>query len=209
MEIVSNAKYRFCNRFQGEHRFELFNDHYLSVHSKLALRPTEFKLEIATLQPEAKRVERPAWFWLASTLLILAASTFIGYAVTSQPETIDLNIGAAMIAVLLLLSGYCAAVFLRKSERHWVFETRSAHYPLIHIPYNRKQHSEAAAFVKRLEQAIRDTTEYKGYNSDDLFAGEMRMLRRLAKSGVLSDDMYDTAKKSMLGEHQMVTAAIG
>lgn len=209
MLITTNAKYRFSNRFQGEHRFELFNDHYLSVHSRLGLRPTEFKLEIATLQPEAKRVERPAWFWLASTLLILAASLFIGYTIASQPEAIDLRIGAAMIAVLLLLSSYCAAVFLRKSERHWVFETRAAHYPLIYIPYSRKQRHEATTFAKRLEQAIRETTERKGYNKDDLFAGEMRMLRRLAKSGVLSDDMYDTAKKSMLGDHQMVTAAIG
>ncbi len=209
MEITSNAKYRFSNRFQGEHRFELFNEHYLSVRSKLGLRPTEFKMEVATLQPEAKRVERPAWFWLASTILILGITAFIAITVITHPEAVDLLIAGGAIAVLLLLSGYCAAVFLRKSERIWVFETRAAHYPLINIPYSRHCRREAAEFVVRLEQAIRETTEQKRYNKDDLFAGEMRMLRRLAKSGVLSDDMYDTAKKSMLGDHQMVTATLG
>jgi hypothetical protein len=206
MQITSNAKYRFSNRFQGSHRFELFNDHYLSIHSKLGMRPVEYRLEIATLRPEAMRVERLAWFWLVTTVLILAACSFLGFTIVSQPEMVDLRIAGGAIAVLALLASYCSAVFLRKSERFWVFETRAAHYPLITIPYDRKCGDEATTFVVKLEKAIRATTEQKGYNRDDLFAGEMRMLRRLAKSGVLSSDMYDTAKKSMLGEHQMVTA---
>jgi hypothetical protein len=206
MQITSNAKYRFSNRFQGKHRFELFNDHYLSIRSKLGLRPVKYRLEVATLHPEAKRIERPAWFWLATTVLILAACAFLGFTIVTRPEAVDLRVAGGAIAVLLLLAGYCAAVFMRKSERLWVFETRAAHYPLISIPYDRKCSHAATVFVVQLEKAIKATTEQKGYDKDDLFAGEMRMLRRLAKSGVLSDDMYDTAKKSMLGEHQMVTA---
>jgi len=209
MQIVSNAKYRFSNRFQGEHRFELFNDHYLSVRSKLGLRPSEFKLEIATLRPEAIQIERPAWSWLLTSLFMLAAGGFLAFTIFATPEAVDPLVAGGAIAVLLLLAGYCGAVFLRKSERLWIFETRASHYPLINIPYDRTRRGEAAAFAKRLEQAIRETTEQKGYNKDDLFAGEMRMLRRLAKSGVLSDDMYDTAKKNMLGDHQMVTATPG
>lgn len=209
MQITSNAKYRFSNRFQGKHRFELFNDHYLSIRSKLGIRPVEYRLEIATLRPEARRIERPAWFWLATTVLIFVACCFLGFTIIAQPETVDLRIASGAIAVLTLLAGYCTAVFLRKSEQLWVFETRAAHYPLITIPYDRKCSDEATAFVVKLEKAIRATTEQKGYNKDDLFAGEMRMLRRLVKSGVLSSDMYDTAKKNMLDEHQMVTATQG
>lgn len=209
MQITSNAKYRFSNRFQGEHCFELFNEHYLSIRSKLGLRPVQYRLEIATLRPEARRVERPAWFWLATTLLILVACGFLSFTLLTRPDTVDLHIAGGAIAVLALLASYCAAVFLRKSERLWVFETRTAHYPLISIPYSRQCSRKATVFVVQLEKAIKATTEQKGYNKDDLFAGEMRMLRRLAKSGVLSDDMYDTAKKSMLGDHQMVTATQG
>ncbi len=207
MQITSNAKYRFSNRFQGKHRFELFNDHYLSVRSKQGLSETKFRLEIATLIPEGKRVERPAWFWLATTLLLLGVSGFLGFTLIVNPETIDLRIAAGAIAVLLLLSAYCFAVFRRKSEQLWVFETRSARYPLINIPYDRKCSDEATLFVVQLEKAIKRTTEQKHYNQDDLFAGEMRMLRRLTESGILSSDIYDTAKKNMLGEHQMAAAS--
>jgi hypothetical protein len=206
MQITSNAKYRFSNRFQGKHRLELFNDHYLSVRSKTGLHDANYRLEVATLLPEGKRIERPAWFWLATTLLILAVSVFLGFTFIVNPEAIDLRIAVGSIAVLLLLAGYSFAVFRRKSELLWVFETRSARYPLINIPYDRKCSDQATFFVVQLEKAIKQTTEQKQYNQDDLFAGEMRMLRRLAKSGVLSEDMYDTAKKNMLGDHQMVTA---
>lgn len=207
MQITSNAKYHFSNRFQGKHRFELFNDHYLSVRSKQGLNETKFRLEIATLIPEGKRVERPAWFWLATTLLLLGVSGFLGFTLIVNPETIDLRIGGGAIAVLLLLSAYCFAVFRRKSEQLWIFETRSAHYPLINIPYDRKSRDHATVFVVKLEKAIKRTMEQKHYNQDDLFAGEMRMLRRLTESGILSSDIYDTAKKNMLGDHQMAAAS--
>lgn len=208
MEIVSNAKYRFRNRFKGEHRFELFNEHYLSVRSKTRIRPVEYRLEVATLKPEAKRVERPAWFWLAVTLLFLGCGGFLGYTIVRDSEIVDLPIAIAIIAVLFLLSAYSIVVFLRKSEHLWVFTTREAGYPLVNIPYNRASRREAAAFAQYLEKAIKETTARKRYNSKELFAGEMRMLRRLAKAGVLSDNVYDAAKKNMLSDQRMVTAPL-
>ncbi len=206
MEIVSNAKYRFSNRLKGKHRFELFNEHYLSVRSKNGIRSIEYRLEVAPLKPKAKRVDRLAWFWLITSLSMLGCAGFLGYTLAYEYEVVDLRIGIAIIAVLFLLSAYCAVVFLRKSEHQWVFATREAGYPLVNIPYNRASRSEAAAFASRLEKAIRETTAHRCYNQKELFAGEMRMLRRLAKSGILSDGIYNSAKKQMLNNQQIAGA---
>ena len=53
-------------------------------------------------------------------------------------------------------------------------------------------------FVELLSSAIETNIAEKGYDNEQLFAGEMRMLRRLAKNSILSSSNYDRAKKQML-----------
>jgi len=206
MQIQTNAKYLFSNRFQGDHCFKLFNDYYLDVRREHHPEPLDFRMEVATLNPQVKHVERPAWAWLAGAAAAIAVALLLVYYLLILPSSVALPFSLAGIAVMLLLAALCSVVFLRKSERLLVFETRAANYPLVPIPYNRQSRGEAEHFVKQLAQAIKARTEQKGYNREELFAGEMRMLRRLAESGALRSDAYDSAKKRML-EKQHTPAA--
>jgi len=207
MQIQTNAKYHFSNRFQGEHRFKLFNDHYLDVRREHHPEPADFRMEVATLNPQARRIERPAWSWLAAGVTAMVIALLLVYFLLIQSSTVGLSIALGGIILTLLLAALCAVVFLRKSERHLVFETRAANYPLVTIPYNGQSRSEAEQFAKQLAHAINERTEQKGYNNEELFAGEMRMLRRLTETGALRSDAYDSAKKRMLEKHKHPPAA--
>lgn len=198
MEIRTDASYRFSDRYIGDHRLELFNAHYLNVSVKRLKRKHQFKLEVATLNPEAKKVEKKPWHWLATALLcFVAAGYLLSYLLgTAEGNAVWAALGGSVL--LTLLGAAAIAAFRYGIERQWVLETRASQYPLVCIPYDAATAKEAADFVGRLTQAIVVNNDNKGYSEDDLFAGEMRMLRRLSRCGVISDDLYNSAKKQML-----------
>jgi len=209
MDIRTDAHYKFSDRLKGTSRLDLFNEHYLCVRTRRMKRQSEFKLEVATLDPEAKKVEDIAWHWLAACAITVGVAAYFVYMLTTSENSATNLPPLGTIATLLLLAGAFALAFILSSERKWVFQTRAASCPLVVIPFRKANREEAAEFASRLQQAIKATTDKKGYSDDDLFAGEMRMLRRLSKSGVISDSLYDSAKKHMLGKSQkMVEAAV-
>jgi hypothetical protein len=209
MEISTDARYHFSDRLKGESRFELFNTHYLCGRTLRMKKQREFKMEVAILNPEAQKIEDLAWHWLVAGLLSLAAAIYLVYYLLTSPGSNNTLALLGGVGILILLSAGFTIAFWLGSERKWVFRTRAAQYPLVNIPFHKSNRKEASEFVERLQQAIITTTEKKGYSDDDLFAGEMRMLRRLAKAGVISDSIYDSAKKHMLGKNQQMTAAPG
>lgn len=207
MEVQTNASYRFSDRLKGESRLELFNDYYLNVRFGRPKKQREFRMEVATLDPQMKKVEELAWHWIVAALTTLgAAAYFIYYLITSADGDEFRSVVAAILLLLGMSGGFVVAT-LFGSERKWVFETRSARYPLVSVPYDRASRQQAEAFAERLQQAIESNTGKKGYSANDLFAGEMRMLRRLAKSGIISQATYDSAKRQMLARSAHAPAA--
>lgn len=207
MEVQTNASYQFSDRLKGESKLELFNDHYLKMQSERLKKQREFKMEVATLNPAAKKVEERAWHWLVAGVVALCAAGYFIYYLITAAQSDEVWTVAGAIGLLLLLTAAFAFAYLLTSERKWVFETRAARYPLVTVPYDKASQKQAAAFVEQLQQAINTNTDKKGYSEDDLFAGEMRMLRRLAKAGIISDNVYDSAKKHMLTKNKKMHPA--
>lgn len=208
MEIRTDATYEFNDRYQGTYQLELFNDYYLNYSSKRLNKKRQFKMEVATLNPEAKKVEGIPWRWLAGGIASLAGAAFLfSYGLSSaEGNAFWFTLGGAS-ALLLICAGFMVT-FWHKLERKWIFETRSSRCPLVIIPFNKSNKKVAMKFVQQLQTAIELATHKKGYSNEDLFAGEMRMLRRLSKAGVISDRIYNSAKKEMLGAGAESDAAV-
>ncbi len=203
-EPTINASYRFQSRLKGEVEIELFNDFYICVKEKQLKRTRQFKMELATLNPEAVEKKDLALHWLAAAVIAGLGGTYFLYSL--------FNDGALMVSLLgaLIAAGISAAfiaLFIYTSERKWVLETRNALYPLVVMPFHKHQQKEAQAFIETLQQAIEKNVNSKRYSSEDLFAGELRMLRRMAKNKILSDSLYDQAKAHMMKSHGTASAA--
>jgi len=206
MDKAIQSQYSFSHRLKGEVTLSLFDKYYLQVKEKKLKKSREFKIELAILNPEAIHVRDNALHWLAAAIIAgLADVYFLYYLITSGGENL-LNTLAAIAATSMLIAVF-SVLFLYTSQRKWVLETRASLYPLIEIPYHKKDSEAAKQFVQQLQGAIRQNVSKKGYDNDTLFAGEMRMLRRLAKHKILSIDTYDKAKKHMLEGGKQVSAA--
>lgn len=199
MEIRTDARYNFSDRYKGEYQLELFNEHYLRVYTKRLKKAREFKMEVATLNPEAEKVNHFPWKWLGAALVSFALVIYLIYFMFSAAEGNTMWYALGGAAALLLLSAGFGFLFWIGREKKWVFTTVISQCPLVVIPYNKETAKQAKLFAERLSQAININNNKKGYSPDDLSAGEMRMLRRLAKSGIISGDKYDSAKKQILG----------
>lgn len=198
-----NASYHFTSRLKGTATFEQFNDYYLSVTERKLKRTRQFKIELATLNPEAKKTEKIAWHWLAAAIITALGGGLLIYLSGAD----DILMALLGLAITALITALFSTLFFYHTQRQWVIETRSALYPLVVLPYHKHQQKEAAAFIKSLQQAIETNVSRKRYSSEDLFAGELRMLRRLSKNKVLSDALYEQAKSHMMKVHGNATAA--
>lgn len=199
-------QYNFSDRLQGDVTLSLFDKYYLQVSEKKLKKSRDFKLELATIDPEPIHEKDLGIRWLAAMLISILAAIYLLYDQYTSGSG-DLITSLIIAAVATVLSVIFLTLFRLTKKRKWVLQTRASHYPLIEIPYN-KQNSEAASkFLQLLQGSIRQNLAKKGYDENTLFAGEMRMLRRLAKNKVLSDKCYDKAKKHMLESGKQVSAA--
>ncbi len=197
---VVNASYRFQSRRKGVVEIELFNGYYLCLKERILNNRRKFKIEVATLNPQARKKFSFSYHWLALAIISAAVAGYLATATGPMFSPYEIPLAATISAAFLFLFVYTA-------ERSWVVETRNSLYPLVVIPYNSKQQKEAKGFINELQEAIEKNVAEKGYRNTDLFAGEMRMLRRLANNGVLSDKLYNKAKSHMMKNHGAADSA--
>jgi hypothetical protein len=197
-QVQSN--YSYSHRYKGEVTLSLFDKYYLHVREKKLKRVREFKMELATLDPEPHHISSGANHWLLAALIALAADGYLIYdAVTAESGgLLDPMTLLAVIASASVLAALFSALYLFSLQRKWVLETRASRFPLIEVPYHGKDKAAAKAFVEELRIAILRNVQDKEYNDDMLSAGELRMLRRLVKKQILSDKAYNKAKDKIL-----------
>ena len=190
--------YTFTHRLKGETTLRLFDHYYLKIFEKRLGKGRDFKLELAILNPQPIHVRKTPFHWLAAAIVAGLSAIYFIYSLLSATDNGNLwpLLGAAVVAAVLATA--FSLLFVFNTERKWVFETRAAVYPLVHIPYRKKDAEKVQGLVQTLASSIGENIVKKGYSNEVLFAGEMRMLRRLAKTQILSPDSYDRAKKHML-----------
>lgn len=203
-EPTINASYRFHSRLKGEVELQIFNDFYLSVKEHPLKKRRQFKMEIATLNPQAVKKEDLAIHWLVAAVIAGLGGVFFIYNLFTDNERLMPLFG---ILISVSVSAAFIALFFYQSERKWIVETRNALYPLVVVPYRKSQQKEVQTFIDTLQQAIERNVVSKRYNSEDLFVGELRMLRRLTNHKVLSNTLYGQAKAHMMKSHGTATAA--
>ena len=204
LEPTINASYRFHSRLKGEVEVQLFNDFYIYVKEKPLKKTRHFRLEVATLNPKAEMKVDLAIHWLAASMIAALGSGFFLFTLFTGNALWMSLLGAVIAAGI---SAGFAALYFYTSQRKLIVETRNSLYPLVVLPFHKAQQKEAEAFIATLQQAIEKNVANKRYSSEDLFAGELRMLRRLANNKVLSDTLYAQAKAYMMKSHGSATAA--
>lgn len=201
MERTIDLSFASHPRLKDDIRVELFNGHYLRYQSELLKKRQSFDIDIAILDPKGKNDEDSAIHWMAAAILFGLSNIYFIYRLISELSIDNLLLAGGALLITGAIAAGLVALFYRQSIRSWTFYTLSARYPLVEIIYRPEQRAEAARFAEALSSAIYKTLADKGHSSDTLFAGEMRMLRRLADSKILTTEQYDLAKAHMMKSH--------
>ncbi len=174
---------------------EIFNGHYLNYQRRRFRRTISYSVDLATLSPEVGWEEDICWHWvLASAIMFVPGIGFLIRLLGELNVRTFAELGLAVF-VFLLLGSLALLMFYIKSHRKFVIRTRYAEFPLIEIQYLRHRDGERLkAFVELLQARIRATVAERGLSEGELKAGEVRMLRRMARKQVISDYYYESAK---------------
>ena len=198
MSHDASFEFRQEDVLRRERRFELFDEHFVRVTQTRKKQDVDYTIDLLALAPGSERTIHFNWKWLLGACLALAVCAAATYALFRHPSA-----QRVLYIAPLLLIGLAAALgafyqFFATSQRCQVFASRYAGVPLIEVLVNRPDAARFKAFIQDLEIRIELIGQRSHLSENDLKAGEMRMLRRLAGRGVIADKAYDHAKALIL-----------
>lgn len=184
--------------FSDERRFEIKDGRYLFVTINKLKKNTTYQLDLVALEPKSKFRINIAWPWLlAAAVVILTSYT----ALEILPQYIDINLkdyafpirlGSASLAVISLI------LFVVTSCRERVFVASNTNLPLVRLLIGKPNRKAYRNFLSHLENRILVLSKHLQLNNQQQLAGELRMIRRLSKIGVVSEKKYNRFKSRLM-----------
>ena len=184
--------------FSDERRFEIKDGRYLFVDIKKLRKNTTYQLDLVALEPKSKLRINIAWRWLlAAAVVILSTYT----ALEILPQHIDVNLknyaspitlGSASLAVIFLI------LFVVTTCRERVFVASHSNFPLVRLLIGKPNHKAYNTFLRHLENRIITLSGHLKLGNQQRLAGELKMIRRLSKVGVLSEKEYKRFKSKLM-----------
>ena len=184
--------------FNGHRKFKIVKQRYLVVSNQsLHGRINNYRLDLLALNPNGRHLVCFAWRWLIAagiTGIVAVASSLL----QNWPKDLAwqyglhalTGIGAVGATTLLFL-------FIYRSSFERVYFTRHSDEPLVSLFSNRPDRKQFRKFTERLETIITELSEHHALSVKNQFAGEMKMLRRLAQEKVITADAYTKAKNKL------------
>lgn len=187
------------------HKYEIYREHYLfqSVKRYREKVETNYRVNLAWLDPKPEVVQKVAWRWVSSALATAIWAALLYYvAYFSQLHIPHIDSAAILMSTLTVIS---LCLFFYSNEHKLVFNSYLSNVPLIELDVNKPDKAAFDAFVRDIRSGI-----YAGWQDKDIqqmLVGEMRELRRLRDAGILTEDIYVEARTAIFNhrEYQVIT----
>ena len=185
------------NPLKGETReFTLFNDIqcYQAVRRKHGGK-YKYRVNLSHLDPKPKRE-----FILADNWLIIAAiSGVIGFMLVYIGWFSDMQFDSQIMVILSALSiCFCLIAFLialLKTRDRVLLYSYYGRAPVLELMNKNPDRASFAEFMALLSEHISQARENSTINSTDRLVAELKELRRLKDETVISEAVYEQAKK--------------
>lgn len=200
MSNDATFEFRQEDVLRRERRFELFKERYIRVHLARKRQDVDYTIDLLALAPGSERRLRLKWTWLVGAALALAVCAVATFLLFRHPSAQHALYLAPVLFLALAAAFGMAYQFFATSQRCLVFTSRYAGVPLLELLVNRPDAQRFKAFVQDLEIRIDLVGQRALLSDNELMAGEMRMLRRLASKGIIADRTYDHAKALLLAQ---------
>ena len=134
------------------------------------------------------------WFWC----MLLSLLAIPAYSLTKKLLDLPTGLHEFAIFILCALGGILGvAMLLLNFSRRRVFYSRYARVPLFDILIGKPDRGAYKNFIDALQVSMQKTRAGRELKPQQQIAGEMRMLRRLANEGVITQREYERAKDKL------------
>lgn len=184
------------NTATGEERnFTVYDQKYVEVSRRSLLGEKSFNLNLSILEPWPVRQRYFSWRWLFATLYFAISAVAYGTYVYQYPASDVLSRLMPFVLVFILLTLGSLVMFLSRSPHVTEFRSRYCGVPLVSLLYNNPNQKDFALFVDDLKNRIVAASASTRMDKHQMLINEITRLERLVKENVLTEHIYEQAKK--------------
>lgn len=176
---------------------KLVDGRELQVLSKGKKSEKSYSVDILSLQDESKKVIHFAWKWLLYSISFFLVMLLL---LKVLPEILhsDKNLYLGIVMAIGVLGGaFSFILFLKKTSKKQIFYSRNANVPIVILCAGNPSKKLLSNFVTAIEKRIKKFRSHMNVSDEKQLTGEMKMLRRLSDSGVISKKDYEKAKTKL------------
>ncbi len=178
----------------GQYReFQIISGKELRVILGTPKKQRTYMVHLLALADKSRIGFHIAWRWFY--VLVASLCGMLIYSVVDSFVEISPDYIGFIVIAIFSLSALLALVMIGLNfSRKRTFYSRHSRVPLFDIIIGRPNQRAYKTFLDSLNGFIASTRTFWNLKLDQQIAGEVRMLRRLAKEGVISQRQYDRAK---------------
>lgn len=178
-------------------QIKLIDGRELQVISKKKKINQSYSVDILSLNDKSKLTLYVAWKWL-----FFCAGIFLLTLLMLKILPLYLDNNKNLYLGIVLLSGFlgtifCFVKFFKNTSKQQIFYSKKAQVPIIRLSSGKPSKEKFSTFINSVEQRIKKFQEHMNVPEDKQLVGEMKMLRRLSETDVISENAYNSAKKKL------------
>lgn len=184
------------NQATGEERnFTVYDQKFVEVSRRGLIGEKTFNLSLSILEPWPVRHRYFSWRWLFGTIYFAIAALAYGIYIFQHHDNEVLSRLMPFTLIFILLTLGSLVMFLSRSPHVTEFRSRYCGVALISLLYNNPNKKEFNAFVDDLKNRIVAASAGTRIDKHQMLINEITRLERLVKENVLTEHIYEQAKK--------------
>lgn len=196
MSSEINARLRQQGSYGQQREYQIVNGRNIRVAIGSKGKSQVFTIPMLALAAKSKARIHIAWAWFWLGLIgLLAIPIYLGIKNWLNLDTAYLDFAVLVALVVAAIIGF--VMLALNFSRKRVYFTAISKIPLFDILIGKPDSNSYKQFLDTLNTYLQKTQSHWNLRSDQQIAGEIRMLRRLAKEGVISQKAYEGAKEKL------------
>lgn len=191
-----NANLRQQGSYGQQREYQIVNGQHIRIAIGKKGKLKSFAVPFLALADKSKSRLHIAWAWLwlaISGVVAIPVYFSLKDLLGLKSQTVDFAVIAGLVVVALIGLFMVGMNFSRKR----VFFTVYSKVPLFEILIGKPDSRSYKDFLSTLNGYIQKARNHWELRAEQQIAGEIRMLRRLANEGVISNKVYEQAKDKM------------
>jgi hypothetical protein len=196
MSSEVNANLRQQGSYGVQREYQIVNGRNIRIAIGNKARHKIFNVPMLALAEKSKTHLHIAWAWLwlaISGVIAIPLYLYLKALLELKTHVLDFVILAGLVMAALIGFSMLILNFSRKR----IYFTAYSKVPLFDILIGKPDPQSYKEFLNSFETCMQTTRSEWQLRDEQQIAGEIRMLRRLANEGVITQKVYEEAKDKM------------